>query len=277
MRVFITGGTGYIGSATLRVLVEHGHDVVAAVRSEDAAAKVTAAGASAAIGDLADAAWLREHLADSDGAIHLAHLVGEPYAVFADTVLQAYAGTTKPFIATSGVWMWGDNTDIKETDPLLPPAIVADRPAIEQTILDGDNRSVIIHASVVYGNGGGLVGALVGSRTDEGAVHLIGDGTQHWATVHVDDLADLYVLALESDAAVGRYLAASGHNPTVRQIGEATGLPVEIGSVENTYERFGPEFGDALLLDEAGSGEKARSLGWEPHRPSPLDEAAAIA
>lgn len=279
MRFLLTGSTGYIGSTVLRTLHEHGHEVVAVVRSDEAAAKATAAGAdTVVIGALSDAGWFASQLAESDGAVHIAHL-DDPadYDAVVEAASRAYGGTKKPFVATSGLWMYGDGDHITETSPLNPPALVAARLPREEQILAADYRGVIVMAPVVYGNGGGLFNVLAGPRTENGSVLLVGDGSQHWGTVHVEDLAELYVMALENGEATGRYLAASGVNPTVRELGEATGAPVQEETADDARARFGELFADALLLDQQADGARARSLGWAPTRRGPLEEITALA
>jgi nucleoside-diphosphate-sugar epimerase len=103
---------------------------------------------------------------------------------------------------------------------------------------------------------------------EEGRLTLIGSGEQHWTTVHVDDLADLYVRVLTQAPGGKAYIAASGDNPTVRELGEAIADTVVPESDEATVARLGG-FGEALLLDQQASGQRARSeLGWQPSRPT---------
>ena len=105
---------------------------------------------------------------------------------------------------------------------------------------------------------------------------VVGDGTQHWATVHVDDLAELYVRVIEGPEPVERVLGLSGHNATVTELGEAlAGGPVAPEGIDASRARLGAPFADALMLDQQGRGEKARSLGWTPTRPSLLEEIRA--
>jgi nucleoside-diphosphate-sugar epimerase len=109
---------------------------------------------------------------------------------------------------------------------------------------------------------------------DQDRVRLVGDGSQHWTTVHVDDLAVLYRTVLERREALGYLIGASGANPTVRELAEAragaAGVVPE--SVEASRERLGALFADALLLDQQSSGAKAKALGWTPKGPSLIEE-----
>ncbi len=273
MRVLLTGGTGFIGSAVLARLIEQGHEVIAAVRSADAAATVTEAGALPVIGDLADTAWLTGQLEPVDGMIHTASIGHGDDAVL-DAVLPALAGTGKPYVHTGGIWTWGDNTEITEESPRRAPAISAWRDALELRLLASEVRASIVSPAVVYRADHGIPFKTIARapRTADGALVLIGDGEQHWATVHVDDLAELYVSVLERAPGGQLYVGASGVNPTVREIALAVVGPdgaVAPQTVDATRERLGEKYADALLLDQAASGARAQAeFDWHPSRPT---------
>ncbi|QEO10509.1 NAD-dependent epimerase/dehydratase family protein [Protaetiibacter larvae] len=276
MSVVLTGGTGYIGSAVLRRLVARGHEVVAVVRSDAAAEAVRAAGAEPAAGELTDREWLGALLVDADAAIHLADLGPEGDDAVLDAVIAAFSGTDRPYLHTGGVWTWGAGDDIREDDPGDPPALTAWRLARHERVLSAPVAAAVISPGIVYGHGRGIpVGVIADARDSDGVVPLVGDGSQHWTTVHVDDLAELYVLALEQRAA-GEFIGVSGVNPTVRELAEAVAGPdgtVRAETVDASRARLGEGFADALLLDQQARGAKAREvLGWEPRRPSLLEE-----
>jgi len=281
MDVLLTGGTGYIGGTVLRTLREHGHRVRAVVRGEEQAKVVTDAGAEAVVGDVTDVLWLAGQLAGVDGAIHLATLepVGDDAVL--DAVFDAFQGTTKPFVYTSGIWAWGENAEITEDSPPRPTDISVWRLPRQERVLGSGLRASVIAPAPVYGHGRGLAGWLFtyGPRTDDGALRLIGSGSQHWASVHVEDLADLYVAALERAPGGELYIGASGVNPTVREMGLAAVGPdgsVVAEEVEETRARLGAALADALLLDQQAVGARARArLGWRPSRPSVLEELGA--
>ena len=283
MRVLLTGGTGLIGSATLNALLGSGHQVVAAVRSDSSANSVTEAGATALLGDIVDRDWLGEQLQGVDGAIHLAsdnQGPGMDEAV-TDAVLSAFGGTDKPYVHTGGVWVWGNGTDISEDDSQNPPAVTAWRSGPEGKLMDSQVKATVIAPGIVYGPGGeGITSMLKDGPTDDsGALVLIGTGDQHWTTVAVGDLAELYVLALEQSAGHTTYIGANGVNPTVRELGEAIVGPdgaVAEGSPDEAAGRLGAAFAEALLLDQQASGSKARTeLGWEPNARSLAAELTA--
>jgi nucleoside-diphosphate-sugar epimerase len=131
-----------------------------------------------------------------------------------------------------------------------------------------------------YGHGKGMASLVSGAPRDaDGALHLIGSGEQHWTTVHVDDLADLYLAVLERGEPGETWIGANGQNPTVHALARAVVGPegsVVAESVDETRERLGADFAEALLLDQQATGGKARAqLGWEPSRPSLIEELGA--
>lgn len=276
MDILLTGATGYIGNAVLTRLLADGHQVTAVVRSEEAAAKVDVVGVTAVVGDLFDSAWLRGQLETVQGAVHTAAASDETDAALNDSVidavLAAFAGTPKPFVHTGGVWTYGDNPDIADDDPQQPPAITSWRPAGEERLLASDVRASVVRPGIVYGHGAGIPTMLAGGPRDaDGALVLIGTGDQHWTTVHVDELADLYLHVLGNAPGGTAYVGANGTNPTVRELGEAVVGPdgsVVEGSGEEAAGRLGEGFAGALLLDQQSAGKGARALGWEPTAPS---------
>lgn len=283
MRVFVTGATGYVGMPIVEALRSAGHGVVGLARSGDAAAKLTAAGAEVLRGSLEELDVLARGAREADAVIH-AGATGKPGQDAVDTaavgaMLDALEGSGKPFIYTSGLWVLGNTGDqvADEDAPLHPSAIVAWRADLERGIIDAAKRgirSVIVRPGVVYGRGGGTPGTFVSSARRKGVVRYVGDGRQRWAFVHVDDLADLYVLAL--DAPAGTVLnAVSGPSIPVRQVAEAAaeanGARAEAWPLEDARSVLGV-YADALALDQQVSAEHARSLGWTPCRPPVLDE-----
>ncbi|WP_203737318.1 NAD-dependent epimerase/dehydratase family protein, partial [Actinoplanes italicus] len=200
MDILLTGATGYIGSAVRAALAAAGHTVTALVRSDEAADRVAAAGVQPVIGDMVDAELVRGLAGKSDGVIHTASpgdaTSAEAEAAFADAVLAGINDGV--FVRTGGVWVHGSGVALTEETPRNAPPIVAWREEIDRRVLAASGvRAVLIEPGVVYGHGGGIPRLVAGARQAGGALTLIGDGTQHWATVHVDDLAELYVAAFE--------------------------------------------------------------------------------
>lgn len=282
MKVFLTGGTGYIGSHVLDALVRRGHEVTALVRSDSAADRLRSEHVTPVVGDLTDAELLAATLREVDASIHLAS-PGDATSAQVDTaiadVVSRELGAGKVHVHTSGAWAWGAVDGITEGRPLDAPALVAWRGPIESELLKvSAARIVIIAPGVVYGDGGGLANLIVSApRTPDGELVTIGSGQQRWATVHVRDLADLYVLALESDRAEGYILAVNSDSPTVRELTQAVSRASGAGSVttesdDQARERLGAYLADALLLDQRVSNAKALALGWLPKEPSLVDE-----
>jgi nucleoside-diphosphate-sugar epimerase len=271
MRIALTGGSGYIGSALIAELVGAGHKVTALVRPGSAADRVAGLGARPVVGDLFEPGWVAEQFAGADAVAHLAATGDATTARLDRGVVAAAKEAGRPYVHTSGIWLWGDNAAITEESPVQPPELTAWRIPVEETVLTSGLVVTIVAPGIVFGHGGGSVaGTFAAARTADGKVPLVGDGSQHWTTVHVDDLAVLYRIVLERGEGLGYVIAASGHNPTVRELGEALGDP-RPETPDESRKRLGAPFADALLLDQQAAGTKARSLGWTPSRPTMLD------
>ncbi|MGR0219823.1 NAD-dependent epimerase/dehydratase family protein [Agromyces sp. ZXT2-6] len=196
MRTLLTGGTGFIGSAVLDALVGAGHDVRAAVRTNRAATAVAARGATPVEADLFDIDATAAALADVDALVHAAapeQGADELNAAVIEAAIRAFGGGRGRVVLTSGIWIRGSGDDLREEGALnAAPDLVAWRVPLEERLLASSVDARIVEPGVVYGHGRGLVGLIAdGPRTPEGALRLIGDGSQHWTWVHVDDLARL--------------------------------------------------------------------------------------
>src|SRR6266571_941622 len=285
MKVVLTGATGFIGSHVLEDLLKHGHEVTALVRDAAQADAVAARGATPAVVDLYDAPTVARLLGDADGAVHTASPGDATSAnldsAVVDAVIDAFAGTGKPYLQISGLWIYGANPSITEASAFNAPALVSWKEPIERRVLGAtDMRGVVIVSSVAYGDGGGgIPGLLLGSPRDgAGNLIMLGTGRQHWSTVHVADLADFFRRALESDAARGYYVIGDGANSTVAELtaaaAVAAGAPAAVpGSDDEARARLGDYFAGVLLLDQATMAAKARTdLDWHPTRPTLIDE-----
>ncbi|MFI5775529.1 NAD-dependent epimerase/dehydratase family protein [Nocardia sp. NPDC051570] len=284
MDIVLTGSTGYVGSHVLAALTGAGHTVTAVVRSEEAAAKVKSDKVNAVIGAVTDEPFLVELLRRADGAIHAATTGDQTAAAFDAAVVRAadraYRDSGKLYVHTAGLWEWGSNPVVVEDDPFDPPALVAWRPAVtEEALAIPGARVSVICSAVVYGDGGGLANLVAGAARDSaGRLTTIGSGRQHWGTIHAADLAALYLRVLETPTAHGRFIAASGASPTVREMSEAAaraaGAPGVITETDDAVrDRLGPYLAEALLLDQQATAAKARTeLGWAPSGPGLLEE-----
>ncbi len=265
MRVFLTGGTGMVGSAVLAELARAGHEVTAAVRSESAAASVSALGAAPVFVSLTDVAALTSLVGTHDVAIFAA-APSEAPEVANEAFVTAALAADRPAVLTGGSWVHGAG-EITDDSPLAPPELVVWRVASEERLLTGSSRATVVEPGIVFGGRAGLYEALVDGPVDaQGRRVLIGDGRQRWSWVHVDELAELYRLIVESGRGFGRVLAAVSGPPVAELVQAAHGDAVVAASVAATRERFGAAFGNALLLDQQVWAAKAESLGWRATR-----------
>jgi nucleoside-diphosphate-sugar epimerase len=275
MKVFITGGSGYIGVATIAALTREGHAVEALVRSDSSAAKLN--GATPVRGALTDLDVLREAAGRADAVIHLA----ADYS--ADAVQVERAATAAmlegvgdgPFVFTGGVWVYGDTDGVAdESAQLNPPAIVAWREASEQAVMESGGHPVLVMPGLVYGDRAGLIESFFAGKP---AIKYIGDGANHWPLVDRLDIAELYVRALGAPAGA-RYLGVGATTPTLKQVAEALAISAgragetESISLDAAREAMGP-IAEAFALDQRFTSKKARSeLGWAPDFDDPLGE-----
>jgi nucleoside-diphosphate-sugar epimerase len=285
MPVFVTGGTGYIGSSVVRELRKRTHVVRALARSDQAERALRALGAEPVRGGLTDLDTLRGEAAHADAVVHCAfdHTVADMIAIERAAV-EALIDAMPPdraFVYTSGVWVYGSRGDavVAEDAPLAPLQIVAWRPAHEQLVLaqDGRLRPIVIRPGIVYGDGGGIPGGFVRDAAS-GPVRVVGDGTNRWPTVRHDALAELYGAAVDHRTARGIYNAVRGASVPYLEIARAASRAaggdggIEHLPLDDARAMMGP-FADALACDlSVDSAKAARELGWEPHRPTLLEE-----
>jgi nucleoside-diphosphate-sugar epimerase len=284
VRIFLTGATGYIGSAVAERLRAAGYPLTALARSDASAAKLEAAGIQPVRGDFSDPKSVGSAARATDGVISLATTYDPSIDGPAiDAILEALAGSNKPFIYTSGIWSHGDTGGkvVDETSPANPAELVRWRQDVEQRVLDGAKRgirSVVIRPAIVYGRGGGIPAGLSESARKEGAARFVGTGKNRWPLVHVEDLADLYFLALEKAPPGTLLLGVSGRSRPVSEIAEAASRGAGAGGrtvatpLDEARKKMGL-YADALALDQQASGRRAQDLlGWEPRRPDVLEE-----
>ena len=285
MNVALTGATGFIGSHILTELVSHGHGVIALVRDDTQAVTVAQRGAKAVVVDLYDTPAVIKVFNDADGAVHTASpgdaTSADLDSAVVDAAVKTYPASGKPYAHISGLWAFGSNMSITEASPFKSPALVAFREPIEQRVLaEKGMRGIVIVSSTAYGDGGGGVpGVLLASpRDSDGNLIMLGTGRQHWSTVHVADLANVFRRVLENDRASGYYVVGDGSNATVAALTEAAavaaGAPGAVpGSDDEARARLGDYFAEVLLLDQGTTADLARTeLGWQPSYPSLVDE-----
>ena len=287
MHVFVTGGTGLIGSAVVAEILGNGHTVLALARSEASALAAQAAGAETIRGGLADLDTLRAGAAQADGVIHLAFAndfssvdalarsVAEESAALA-ALGEELVGSDRPFVTASGTPFVPGRVS-SETDPLSTDGPVGGRARTVMAALGLASRGVRSAAvrlpRTVHNEGkGGFAGLLTGVARRTGVSGYIGDGAQRWPAVHALDAAVLFRLALESAPAGTSWHAVADEGDAVRDIaaviGRRLGLPVEAVPPE-TYGPLGPIF----AIDQPSSSTHTRdALGWEPTHQSLLED-----
>ncbi|MCY1693546.1 NAD-dependent epimerase/dehydratase family protein [Curtobacterium sp. SL109] len=282
MKVFLTGTTGYLGSAIATQLLNNGHDVLGHVRTADAASRVAQLGIIPQLGSLTDPAWLRTVLAGVDGAIHAASpndagSAALDHAVL-DTVLDAFAGTGQRYVHTGGSWIHGSGQHLNEHSPFAPPEMVAWRPVVLERIKDaaGTVRATMVGPANLYGQGGGLARLLLNGPVDDGRLVYPGD-TQKFAAIHVDDAAALFVRVLEHDAPGSYVIASNDHatpmNSLARALSQIRGLQgnIRAEAPAAALNRLGM-LAEPMLLDATFNTSAAHELGWSPEGPALIDD-----
>ncbi|WP_435642478.1 SDR family oxidoreductase [Streptomyces sp. H49] len=287
MHVFVTGGTGTIGSAVVAELLAGGHTVLALARSDSSERILKDAGAEVLRGGLADLDVLRAGAAQSDGVISLAFnrdysdpdmlaaAITEESAAMA-ALGEELIGSDRPIVTVSGT-PWVPGRASTEADPVPTDGPVGGRGRSVNALLELASRGVRATAvrmpRTVHNEGkGGFAGLLTEQARRTGVAGYPGDGTQRWPAVHALDAAVLFRLALESAPAGTAWHAVADEGDAVRDIatvvGRRLGLPVE-AVPEETFGPFGPIF---AMDQPASSAHTRETLGWQPTHPSLLED-----
>ncbi|MEU1350033.1 SDR family oxidoreductase [Streptomyces sp. NPDC005786] len=297
MRVFMTGASGWIGSAVVPELLDAGHQVVGLARSDASAEALTAAGAEVRRGELDDLGTLRDAAADADGVVHLAfkHDIafsgGFQDAAAADrraveTFGEALAGSGKPFVIASGTLGLAPGRVATEEDgqtPDWPVPFNAARERLATALLTVGLASRDVRSSVVrfpptvHGEGDhGFMAALVGIARDKGVSGYIGDGANRWPAVHRADAAHLVRLALESAPAGSTLHAVGEEGVPLRDVADAVGrrlgLPVASVSAEDADAHFAWLGGLVGVDGPASSALTRTAFGWQPTHPGLIED-----
>ena len=292
MRVFVTGATGFIGSAVVRELLGAGHEVVGLARSDQGAASLTAAGAGVHRGSLEDTGSLRSGAAAADGVVHTAYIhdfspSGDPVAAAQvdgraiEALGEALAGSGRPLVVASGLVVAPGRLATEADDaPGNPPHPRVSEPAALRFAGRGVRVSAVRLAPSVHGKGDhAFVPAVIGIARAKGLSAYVGDGSSRWAAVHRLDAAHLFRLALEAAPAGARLHAVGDEGVPFRDIAGVIGrhlnLPVTAISREEAQGHFG-SFANFVSLDvPASSVLTQKDLGWHPVQPgliADLDE-----
>jgi nucleoside-diphosphate-sugar epimerase len=282
MRIFVTGATGFVGSAVVKELIGAGHHVLGLARSEGGAKSLLAAGAVVHRGDLDDLKALQSGAAAADGVIHTAFI--HDFSKFKDnceidkraieTLGAELAGSERPLIVTSGLALVAKGPLATEDDPPAPVTDLYPRASEEAaaSLEKRGVRTIVVRLPQVHDTKKqGLVTYTIAVAREKGVSAYLGDGANRWAAVHRLDAARLYRLVLEKGAPGGRYHAVAEEGVATRDIAEAIGRGLKIPVVGKSPEEAAKHFGWMAAfagLSLAGSSVKTQAeLGWRPTGP----------
>ncbi|MRX08804.1 NAD-dependent epimerase/dehydratase family protein [Pseudoduganella sp. FT25W] len=288
MKVFVTGAAGFIGSSIAAGLVKAGHEVLGLVRKPEQLEEVKKIGVTGVLGSLTDRDLLIAQAQSADAVINAA---SSDNRAAVEAFIDALAGSGKVFLHTSGSSIVGDASGGEGTDKIYyedklpaPTEDKAARVAIDNLVLDAANkgvRSAVLCNTLIYGHGAlprdsVQLPRLLKQARKSGIVRHVGPGRNIWSNTHIDDVVDLYLLALEKTEAGTFYFVESGEasfGEMSSAIAKALNLgPAQDWPLEQAKEEWGYEMASyGLGSNSRVRGERARKLGWQPHRPPVLD------
>ena len=285
MRIFVTGASGWIGSAVAGELISAGHQVLGLARSGDSAKAVADMGAEVLRGDLNDTGVLRAGTLDSDGVIHLAFVVPSVSeaatrtdAKAIETFVTGLAGSGKPLVI-SGATLVTPGRPATERDELIAAGPIAARITTMQAALAAADKGVrsclVMLPRSVHGQGErhGFIPQLIAAARAKGVSGYIGDGTSRWPAVHVQDAASLYRLAIEQAPAGAVLNAVGDEGVPVREIAEAIGRHLNLPARSLPAEEFAGMLVPLLSRDMPASSTITQELlGWQPTHPGLIED-----
>jgi nucleoside-diphosphate-sugar epimerase len=284
MKIFVTGASGYIGGSVAALLASRGHQVRGLVRSASKVTGVRAKGITPVIGSLDDTPLLTAEAKAADAVVNAAN---SDHQGAVEALLAGFAGSGKPFIHTSGTSLVGDeamgepsSAIFTEDTPVKPEPDKEHRVALNKLIVEAAPgvRSIVLCNSLIYGHTLGApaqsvqIPPLVAQAKESGVPRYIGRGLNIWSNVHVADMADLYVLALEKGPAGSFYYVENGEasfGDLVRTIGKALGLgEAQSWPAKDAIAKWGRELAVFALGSNSRvrAGKARRELGWTPKR-----------
>lgn len=291
MRVFVTGASGFVGSAIVKELLANGHQVLGLVRSEKAAEQLAAGGAEVLLGDVNDTDIIRQGATGCDAVIHTAF--NHDFSQFKanceadrkviETFGDALAGSGKPLVVTSGVGLLNYGRLVTEDDA-IPGSDVIPRAASEEAARAAAAKGVNAYAvrlppSVHGQDDHGFVPIIINMAREKGESAYVGDGSNQWPAVHRKDAAVLYRLIVEKQPEQKVLHAVAEIGVPFKEIAETIGkglnLPVVSKSGDDIAAHFG-WFAHFASINCPASGDKTRqALGWEPREPGLIDDITA--
>lgn len=288
MRVFVTGATGFIGTAIVQELISAGHQVLGLARSESSAQKLIDAGAEVHRGDLEDLDSLRSGAAAAEGVIHAGFIhdftrfaeVCEVDKIAVATIAEVLAGSDRPFIVTSGTALVSPGKLATEdiNPPFNPAWPRASEQAADAAVELGVRAAVVRLSPSVHGDGDkhGFIPILVNITKEKGVSAYLGEGQNRWNAVHRLDAAKLFRLALENATAGARYHAAAEESISVKSIAEALGKKLGLPVVSVTAEAAAAHFGWFAQMAgvdcPASSAWTQANLNWQPAHTTLLED-----
>ncbi|MBR0705800.1 SDR family oxidoreductase [Bradyrhizobium liaoningense] len=277
MRVFVTGATGFVGSAVVRDLIAAGHTVTGLARTDAGAATVAAMGAEVHRGSLEDHASLRSGAAASDGVLHLAF--NHDFSKFTENceldrrailaIGEELRGSDRPLIVTSGVALLAPGRLATEDDAAARHFPRVSEATAEDLMQQGVRAGIVRLPPTTHGEGDhGFVPRLIAIAREKGAAAYIGDGSNRWPAAHRIDAARVYRLALEQGASARRYHAIAEEGVPFKEIAEVIGKRLAVSVVSKSADEAEQHFGWFARfagIDVPTSSAKTRAaLGWEP-------------
>ncbi|MGK2908290.1 MAG: NAD-dependent epimerase/dehydratase family protein [Sphingobium sp.] len=280
MKVLVFGATGYLGRQIVRNLVASGEDVTGFVRNSAAAGGMAEIGAQAVHGDLDDSASIPALVSGFDAVIWAAQLMLDDERRVTSIILDTFAGTDRAFLFTSGTSLMSiptngdwDERSFAEDEPFEPRRQIAPRLITEKLVRDAAERGVrgmVIRPPIIWGNGGcQIIADFYHSARQTGAVCHIGRGLNVYSNVHVDDLAEVYRLALLKGRAGGLYFAVTGevsYGVMARAVADSLGVPTRCVTVAEGREIWDPGMAGIVLCScsRQRSPRTRAELGWAP-------------
>lgn len=289
MRIFMTGASGYIGSHVAKCLISRGHTVSGLSRSQRSCEQLTIIGVHPLSGSLGDKEVLRRAAMENDCVVHAAFNYDSWEDIDAAfrmdqeatlVMLEALAGSERPFIYTSGAGIIGDTGKTLAREDVVPnpPPIARLRADVERQVIRAEGvRGIVIRPGLVYGNGGGVLIEFIRLAREQSVPRTLGTGENAWSCVHVDDLAELYALAIEKAPAGSILHGAAGEPVSMREIISAISYSIGKGGKTEPWNvddaRQVLPWVDGVIIEQRISAILTQNLvGWVPRKPSIIQE-----